>query len=69
MKIGPAIIMGSWPTTFARSWPSKISSASQTARLFCDIFFINICSSLRKLNFQLNREEIKRFWSKILSSL
>ena len=36
------------------------------ARIFRIDFHINRCSSLCELNFWLNREEIKQFWSKIL---
>ena len=61
-------IMGSWPTDFARSQPSKAPSANQTDLIFHDNFSINRHSFSLWLNFWLKCEEIKHFWSKILSS-
>ena len=60
--------VGSWPTDFVKSQPFKASSVNWTDRVYHDISSINRCSSLCKLNFQLNREEIKQLWSKISSS-
>ena len=61
-------IMGSWPTISARSWPSI-----GLHRIWGSAFFAwNSLISSDFLPFKwkswLNREEIKRFWSKILSS-
>ena len=54
-------IMGSWPIKIVQYKLSKVSSANRTARVFRVDFPINRCSSFCKLNFQLNREEIKQF--------
>ena len=51
------------------SQPSNHPSANRTAHIFSGIFSIKTMFSLYKLKFQLNREEIKRSWSKILSFL
>ena len=71
MKIGRAInkeIMGLWPTLIAESQPSNRPSANQTVHIFCMKFLIKRCSSPYKHNFRLNREEIKPFWRKFVSS-
>ena len=44
------------------------SSPNWTTRIFCMIFPIKTMFFHYKYNFQLNREEIKTFWSKFVSS-
>ena len=59
--------VASWPIKIVQSQPSNL--ANQVARVFHVKFPIKRCSSPCKHNFRLNREDIKRFWSKFISSL
>ena len=66
-----ARIIGTCPLITHNVHASRLSnppSANWTARNFCDDFSINWCSRFYKLKFWLKREELKHFWSKILSS-
>ena len=60
--------LGSLPTWIARLWPSDLLHRIGRSVNFVIKFPIKIVLFLCKLNFWLNPEEIKRLWSKILSS-